>query len=73
LFRKPLVILKIVPKAGHECTLEKIDQWKGKKSRNSSLISFLKKNFKQAELYIYFPLDLGRQKKSFTHVHKEPI
>ncbi len=26
MFLKPLVILKIVPKAGHECSLEKIDQ-----------------------------------------------
>jgi hypothetical protein len=26
LFRNPLVILKIVPKAGYECTLEKIYQ-----------------------------------------------
>ncbi len=31
-FRKPPVFLKNVPKAGHECILEKMDQWEPRKA-----------------------------------------
>ncbi len=40
LFRNPPVILNIVPKAGHECILEKINQWERSKAGTKTWCRF---------------------------------
>jgi hypothetical protein len=51
--------MKIVPKAGYECTLEKIDHDSNGKPEQKFDAAFKKK---QAKVHINFSLELGRLK-----------
>ncbi len=78
-FRNPPVILKIVPKAGYECTLEKFtNERKGKpEQKNYAALETtfrISKCFQRSKqkLHIDFSLELSRLKilKPFAHVKK---
>jgi hypothetical protein len=71
------VILKIDPKAGYKCTLEKIDEWKKRvvqeKQAQKSDAAFrtifsIRKYFQRSKqrLHINFFLELGRLKNHKT-------
>jgi hypothetical protein len=72
LFRKQLNILKIVPKAGYECTLEKTTNESEGKPEQKFDTAFRTIFRSRQKLNFYFSLELSRQKfkKTFAHVQR---